>query len=278
MTEQIIKHYVNYDEEGRLFRDKAHLPEYLTTIRYFDRLFSPGSRILDACAGTGRYSFYLADKGHIVTACDLTPHHVNIIRTNPDAIKLADTAVCNVLDLSRFEIDSFDVVLCMGAMYHLSSDDEKIKAIRECTRVCKPCGIVALSYLNYFAVVAAEVKPGLGDLSETLADFEDGSDCLWKATTPAKMEGYVKEAGLEIVHNIGADGISFVIADKVNAATDEDFEKWMEYIYKHCEEPSILGYNLRIQYAWSVDREETRVKKDMPCVAACSYRYAFLQR
>jgi len=59
MIEQISRHYKNYDEESRLFRDKAHLPELLTTIRYFDRIFTPGSRILDACAGTVRYSFYL---------------------------------------------------------------------------------------------------------------------------------------------------------------------------------------------------------------------------
>ncbi|NLE26958.1 MAG: methyltransferase domain-containing protein, partial [Clostridiaceae bacterium] len=48
---------------------------------------------------------------------------------------------------------SFDVVLCMGAMYHLQSDDEKIQAIRNCVSVCKPGGLVVLSYLNYFAVV-----------------------------------------------------------------------------------------------------------------------------
>jgi len=244
MLEQIKNHYENYDEDGRLFRDKAHLPEYLTTIRYFDRLFKPKSRMLDACAGTGRYSFYLADKGHIITACDLVEHHVNIIKSNPDTDKLEDIAVCNVLDLSRFYENSFDVVLCMGAMYHLSSDEEKTKAIQECTRVCKPGGMVVLSYLNYFAVVAAEVQNGLCNLDDLLTAFEDGSDCLWKATIPNKMEQYVKTSGLEILHNIGTDGISFVLSEKVNAATDEDFYKWMEYIYKHCEEPSILGYSM----------------------------------
>jgi ubiquinone/menaquinone biosynthesis C-methylase UbiE len=244
MTERIERYYENYDEDGRLFRDKAHLPEYLTTIRCFDRLFKPGSRILDACAGTGRYSFYLADKGHTVTACDLVEHHVNIMRAKSDADKLAEIVVCNVLDLSRFDENSFDAVLCMGAMYHLPTDGEKIRAIRECTRVCKPGGFVVLSYLNYFAVVAAEVSKGLGDLDECLAAFEDDSDCLWKATTPTKMERYIRDAGLEMLHNIGADGISFILADKVNAATDEVFDKWMEYIYKHCEEPSIVGYSM----------------------------------
>jgi Methylase involved in ubiquinone/menaquinone biosynthesis len=111
MTEQISRYYEHYDEEGRLFRDKAHLPEWLTTIRYFDRLFVPCSHILDACAGTGRYSFYLADKGHIVTACDLVEHNVDIIKSKPDAEKLREISVCNVLDLSRFDENSFDVVL-----------------------------------------------------------------------------------------------------------------------------------------------------------------------
>lgn len=244
MTDQIKNYYENYDEEGRLFRDKAHLPEYLTTIRYFDRLFAPGSKILDACAGTGRYSFYLADKGHTVTACDLVEYNIDIIRSKPNAVKLADIAVCNVLDLSLFKDNSFDVVLCMGAMYHLPSDDEKMKAIQECTRVCKQDGMVVLSYLNYYPVVADGVDKGLGNLDVILAALEDGSDNLWRATTPAKMEGYVKDAGIEVMHNIGADGISFVLADKVNAASDEAFEKWMEYIYKHCEEPSILGYSM----------------------------------
>ena len=244
MTDRIKNYYENYDEEGRLFRDNAHLPEWITTIRYFDRLFKPNSRILDVCAGTGRYSLYLADKGHNVTACDLIEHHTKIIKSKPDADKLTDIIVCNVLDLSQFDKDSFDVVLCMGAMYHLPTDNEKTQAIQECTRVCKQGGLFVLSYLNYFAVVAAEVNKGLSNLDDILAMFEDNSDCLWKATTPGKMERYVKEAGLDILHNIGADGISFVLADKVNSANKEDFEKWMEFIFKHCEEPSILGYSM----------------------------------
>jgi len=244
MSEKIKNHYENYDEEGRLFRDKAHLPEWLTTIRYFDRLFAPGSRILDACAGTGRYSFYLAEKGHIVIACDLLEYHVNIIKSKPESNKLKDITVCSVLDLSRFAENSFDVVLCMGAMYHLPTDEEKTQAIRECTKVCKPNGLVVLSYMNYFAVVAAGVNVGLGNLADELSAMEDGSDCLWKATTPTKMERYAKTVGLEILHNIGVDGISYVLMDKVNPATDEAFGKWMEYIYKHCQDPSIVGYSM----------------------------------
>jgi len=241
MNKEIKSYYENYDEDGRLSRDNAHLPEYLTTIRYFDKLFAPGSKILDACAGTGKYSFYLADKGHNVTACDLAEYHVNIIKSKPGADKLAGTMVCNVLDLSQFDENSFDVVLCMGALYHLPSEAEKTQAIRECTRVCKPGGIVALAYINYFAVVADNVHEGLSNIEDVLAFFEDDYDTIWKVSTPAKMEQYAKREGLDILHHIGVEGLSFLLADKVNAAAAEDFEKWMEFVYKHCEEPSILG-------------------------------------
>ena len=244
MQNKIKIFYENYDEDGRLFRDKAHLPEYLTTIRYFDRLFPRNSRVLDACAGTGRYSFYLADRGHIVTACDLVEHNIDIIKSNPKAENLSNILQCNVLDMPRFEDSSFDVVLCMGAMYHLPSEKEKVQAIKECTMVCRTGGLIVLSYLNYFAVVAADVQKGLSNLKDILASLNEGSDNLWKSTTPSKIEQNAKGAGLEILYNIGTDGISFVIADKVNAAADEDFETWIEYIYEHCEEMSTLGYSM----------------------------------
>jgi len=156
---------------------------------------------------------------------------------------LADTAVCNVLDLSRFEANSFDVVLCMGAMYHLPSDEDKTQAIRECVRVCNPGGLVVLSYLNYFAMVAAELQDGLTNLDHLIATIDNKDDFLFTPTTPARIEKCVRDAGLAILHNIGADGLSFVLREKVNTATDEVFDKWMDYIYKYCEEPNIIGYS-----------------------------------
>ena len=153
MFEIIKNYYENYDEDGRLFRDNAHKVEYLTTIRYFDRVFKPNSRILDACAGTGNYSFYLANKGHRVTACDLVEHNVNIIKAKPDAQKLEDILVCNVLDLSRFTDNNFDVVLCMGALYHVREKEVRRQAVAECVRVCKPGGIVVLAYITKVGVI-----------------------------------------------------------------------------------------------------------------------------
>ena len=103
MDTSIARYYESYDEDGRLFHDNAHKAEYLTTIRWLDRVLAPGSRVLDACVGTGRYAFWLAERGHIVTACDLVEHNVDIIRSKPGAEKLAGIGVCDARDLSRFE-------------------------------------------------------------------------------------------------------------------------------------------------------------------------------
>ena len=242
-TEKIVNFYGQYDEEGRLFRDKAHMPEYLTTVRYFDRVFLPASKVLDACAGTGKYAFYLAGQGHRVTALDLVPHNIELIAKNAKANQLAEIGVCDILDLSRYADGTFDVVLCMGAMYHLQYNDRAL-AMAECVRVCKPGGLVVLSYLNRFAVIAAEVTSGLGNLSNVLAAFEDESDFLFKAVTPEEMAELAMKNNLEITHHIGTDGISFVLADKVNSADEEAFDHWMEYIYEACETSSALAYSM----------------------------------
>jgi 2-polyprenyl-3-methyl-5-hydroxy-6-metoxy-1,4-benzoquinol methylase len=244
MNEQIKQYYENYDEEGRLFRDKAHLVEWLTTIRYFDRLFIPGSRILDCCAGTGHYSFYLADKGHHVTAGDLVPHNVELMKANPKADTLDDIIVCDVMNMPQVTVNSFDVVLCMGALYHLATDAEKLRATQNCVAVCKPGGLVVLSYINYFAAIASDTLRGLGDFSKMLTTMSDEGDFLFKVTTPTKIARISEMAGVKILHHLGTDGISYIISDKINEASKTDFEDWSDYIYKHCEEPSILGYSM----------------------------------
>ncbi|QUH28540.1 class I SAM-dependent methyltransferase [Vallitalea guaymasensis] len=42
--------------------------------------FNKKAKILDCAAGTGIYSFELAHEGHEVTALDLTPRHVSIMK------------------------------------------------------------------------------------------------------------------------------------------------------------------------------------------------------
>ena len=248
MLEQIKNYYENYDEDSRLIRDKAHLPEYLTSVRYFNKLFVTNCSILDACAGTGRYSFYLADEGHLVTACDLVEHNVEIIKKNPNSYRLAKIDICNVLDLSRFPNDAFDLVLCMGALYHLTSEEEKTQAIKECVRVCKAGGIVVLAYLSKIGAIFLRMQSGLENIGTVLEILDNNEKGIFRCAFSRDIDSYAKSNGLDRICNIGTDGVSQLLKDRINDATDEEFEKYMEYMYRTCEDESILGTSLHCLY------------------------------
>ena len=146
--EKLIEYYASGYEGKRLTKDKYHSIEYLTTIRYFDMLLPKGGKILDCCAGGGVYSFYLAEKGFKVTATDLSPKNIQIIRQDKRSGMLNEIMQLNALDMSCFESNSFDAVLCMGALYHLKTEAERRKCIAECLRVLKDGGIFVLAYIN----------------------------------------------------------------------------------------------------------------------------------
>ena len=55
--------YSRYDEDGRLASRHGSV-EYLTTLHYIQNYLSPGARVLEIGAGTGRYSHALARQGY----------------------------------------------------------------------------------------------------------------------------------------------------------------------------------------------------------------------
>lgn len=80
MKNYVVESYENYREEERLSTNNARRIEFLTTVRALDELIMGKKKILDCAAGTGVYAFYLADKGHDVTATDITPRHIEVIK------------------------------------------------------------------------------------------------------------------------------------------------------------------------------------------------------
>jgi len=245
MLEHIKNYYENSDEDGRLFRDNAHKVEYLTTIRYFDRLFKPKSKILDACTGTGKYALYLADKGHAVTACDLVEHNINILKSKPEADKLAHISVCNVMDLSQFADSSFDVVLCMGALYHIRENEIRRQVISECTRICKQDGIIALAYITKIGAILANIDADLSNMDDLIKVLDDTDETTYFfCAYPSEIDETAKSCGLKKLYNISTYGITYAVNDKLNSASDENFQKYMDYHYLTCEDESIIGASM----------------------------------
>ena len=253
MKKHIIENYENYQEENRLTTNNARKIEFITTIRVMDELLGENMKILDCAAGTGIYTFYLADKGHQVTATDITPRHIALIN---DILKNKDykmnTAILDATDMSMFEDNSFDVVLNMGPFYHLIDEAQREKCMSESIRVLKKGGLIFTAYIPRYYVfqyVAMSDKKYLDSkLAEQLVQTgvlrHDDEKCFWTDTyyaTKQEVEQLYIENGIEIVDHFAQDGSTPAFANKVDTWNEEEFKIWCDYHYSVCREESILG-------------------------------------
>ena len=143
MKNHVVETYESYKEENRLTTNNARRIEFETTVRVMEELIGTGKKILDCAAGTGVYAFHFADRGHEVTATDITPRHVEIMnRILEEKDYKMHTAVLDAADMSMFADESFDVVFNMGPMYHLIDEKQRNKCMEESLRVLKKGGLL----------------------------------------------------------------------------------------------------------------------------------------
>jgi 2-polyprenyl-3-methyl-5-hydroxy-6-metoxy-1,4-benzoquinol methylase len=245
LLENLVSYYKDQDEDARLKIDRAHNLEYLTTMKYLDKICKDHVTILDACAGTGAYCFSLAEKGHTVTAGDIVPANVDIIKEkqkrNPI---LHDIYTGDILNLSQFKDETFDITLCLGALYHLHDASERKKAILECRRVTKKDGFIVVAYLNRFASFVNNFSKTPENIHEILNQFYTGNRNVFYRSTPTQIENLMTECEIKKKHNVATDGITFMYSKQLENISEEDFHEYLNYHYDTCENPNILGYSL----------------------------------
>ena len=103
----LSNYYQNYDEDGRL-RSRHGMVEFLTTMRYVHRYLTPGARVLEIGAGTGRYSHALVQEGYQVDAIELVEHNIEIFKQNTLPSENVTITQGNAMDLSAFANDTYD--------------------------------------------------------------------------------------------------------------------------------------------------------------------------
>ena len=253
MSKEVVEYYQNYREEDRLTTNNARKLEFVTTTRIFDELFDEKLKILDCAAGTGAYAFYLADKGHDVTATDITPRHIDVIRaTLQEKSYDMQTAVLDATDMSMFADETFDVVLNMGPFYHLTDETQREKCMSESLRVLKKGGLLVTAYIPRFYVFQYVAMSDSKYLDAKLAEQliqtgvlkHDDELCFWTDTyyaTKQEMEQLYRINGMEIVDHFAQDGLAPTFSGKVDAWNEAQFATWCDYHYSVCREESILG-------------------------------------
>ena len=249
----IIDKYSEYDEDARLVSNRGHNMEYLTTMRYIEKFLKPNAKILEIGAGTGRYSIFLAQKGYDVTAVDLTPKHVEIMKSKTRRLKNFKCMVADALDLSMFEDKSFDMVLNFGPMYHLFHKKDKNQAVKETIRVAKKNGICMFAYLP-----CASFMTGYGlrhkmvsHLYECMDNIGRVKDIPSEIFTCFYIEDFKKlfdKTNTKYITNVATDGIAYAMREWLEELSEKDYEDFLKWHFMTCERLDQQGYSSHLLY------------------------------
>lgn len=242
-TELVQEIYRRCDENSRLNRSKAARVEFLTTVRYMERYLKPGAKILDIGAGAGEYSLYFSRKGYAVSALELTDSNIEAFRKKLTPEDRVDLQQGNALDLSRYEEASFDIVLLLGPLYHLHSEDDRLRCIAEAKRVCKPGGKLFFAFISNDMVILTMFNehPDYfinGDYHKETFRCDDFPFVFHTVNACREL---LRQGGVTVLHEVASDGISELLKVKINAMDEESYAQYLRYHFYACEKPEHLG-------------------------------------
>jgi ubiquinone/menaquinone biosynthesis C-methylase UbiE len=148
----VMEFYENYNENERINRDVL---EYIRTKDIILRnLPKDPIKIIDLCGASGHYAYWLAEMGHEVHLMDLSPKHIIEAKKNEQkySSRLASMTTGDARSLN-FGDGSFDMVLLMGALYHLQEKEDRLLCLKEVYRILKNGGTAVFSYISRYSAM-----------------------------------------------------------------------------------------------------------------------------
>ncbi len=218
---EIVDYYRSSDEAARL-RDGVGPLEFLRVQEIVRRFLPPGThRIADIGGATGVHARWLADDGHEVRIFDVVAAHVEAALALASDRPSVSAEVADARSLPAQD-GSFDAALLLGPLYHLTTRDDRLLALREAARVVRPAGVVFVAAISRFASLfdglttgslfdddfAAIVKHDLASGHHRNPGQRQG----WFTTAyfhrPDQLRQECLDAGLEVSAVLGVEGLA----------------------------------------------------------------------
>jgi ubiquinone/menaquinone biosynthesis C-methylase UbiE len=218
---EIMAYYQHGFERDRLASGGQRI-EFLRMWDLLKRHLPPQpAQVLDVGGGAGAYAIPLASAGYEVHLIDPVPLHVEQASeaSREAATPLASITVGDAREFHAADA-SCDAVLLLGPLYHLTSKDDRITALREARRVVRRGGIVVAKALSRFYPIFEELaagrQPGSGWLEDTVRFLGDG---LYRNPTgdpahfttsyfhrPEELPSETRDAGLVLRQFVAVSG------------------------------------------------------------------------
>ncbi len=232
------------------------------------RYLPSGGRILDAGGGPGHYSLELCRVGYEVVLLDVSSELIALARdsfkSEPEDVqnKMLEFVIGDIRDLSQFEPNSFDAVLCLGGpLTHISDHGDRLKAMSELVRVAKPGAIVCVSVMGYLAVL----RTILTRFSDELADpaFQTLVKCgdaigttgtLWHFFRAEELRQLAESCGLITLEMAGCEGLSTGLVEATNLLGQHEtkWKVWQELVLKTSTESAVVDMADHVLYLGQV--------------------------
>ncbi len=153
--------YNNASEETRL--DKGMGIFEFERIKSLVEKYIPSSssKIIDIGGGTGKYSEWLAKKGHQVHLVEPVPKHIQIAQNRANKLKNKFSVHLGKAQSLDFQNNFADLIILHGPLYHLQKKEDRELAIKEAKRVLKNGGIILGFAINYTASTLVGLLNGL---------------------------------------------------------------------------------------------------------------------
>lgn len=240
---EIVREYYNKNaimEWGRLTNPYSNI-EFQTTLHIIEKYFLKKGEVLDIGSGPGRYSIELLKRGNKVTLYDISEEELKIAKQNIEKENLSavDYICGDCTDLHRFKDNSFDMVLVMGPMYHIHSEDKRLDILKHIKRILKNDGIALVAYLNGLGIVKSilhEASSEYSDISNIKGLMNDktwNKEEAFTETYTVTPKGGIKEIkslGFEIITYFGAESFASGIHHEVIRMANEEKEGYKNLI------------------------------------------------
>jgi SAM-dependent methyltransferase len=123
-----------------------------------DRGVLPGSEILDAGCGTGRYAIELARRGYIVHGIDVSPDLIDVARQANGDGRGASFAVG---DIAHLPPSRYAAILCRGVLNDIIDDADRDAVFAAFARTLRPAGVLILDVREWTASVERKAREPL---------------------------------------------------------------------------------------------------------------------
>lgn len=248
--QKVLEVYAGGAEVNRAKNTGEYGMEFIYTKKALDPYITKKKKVIEIGCGGGYYMMNYAPKCAKYLGVDLSPVNVKIIKEQIKAngYKNASAKVGDATNLINIADVSYDVVLCLGPLYHLNREDRKA-CILECKRICKPGGIIAFAFINKLGVMAKYghgvgwknvLTPHIGSCV-----LENGVDDIhpdiFYYTTPDELVEDTQSAGLKRIKITAVDFL--ILEDEIESFTEEQRKVWFQYadILANSEFASALG-------------------------------------